>query len=67
MTNWKTSLAGLLCTLAMAIANYSGPNTWQGYVQSLVPVVLGFLAKDYDSHSTQTQVNTATDSAKDGK
>ena len=60
MKNWKTTLAGLIGALAMAAANYSGVNTWQGYVACLVPVALGFLAKDYNTHSTETQVETAT-------
>ena len=60
MKNWKTSLAGLICTLLMAAANYSGPNTWQGYVACLGPVALGVLAKDFDTHSTEAQVSTAT-------
>jgi len=63
MQNWKTTLAGLIGTLAMAAANYSGPNTWQGYVACLVPVALGFLAKDYNTHSTETQVIVATKQA----
>ena len=60
MNSWKTTLAGLIGALAMAAANYSGENTWQGYVACLVPVALGFLAKDYNTHSTATQVETAT-------
>jgi hypothetical protein len=64
MKNWKTSLAGLIGTLAMAAANYSGPQTWQGYVACFVPLVLGVLAKDFDTHSTVAQVQTSTDDAK---
>ncbi len=60
MKNWKTSLAGLIGALAMAAANYSGEKTWQGYIACLVPIVLGVLAKDFDTHSTETQVQTAT-------
>ena len=60
MTNWKTTLAGVIGALAVAFANYSGPNTWQGYVASLVPAVLGFLAKDFDTHSTVAQTQAAT-------
>lgn len=60
MQNWKTSLAGLIGTLAMAFANYSGQNTWQGYVTCLVPVALGVLAKDFDTHSTVAQTQNAT-------
>ena len=52
MKNWKTSLAGLIGALAMAAANYSGEKTWQGYIACLVPIVLGVLAKDFDTHST---------------
>ena len=63
MKNWKTSLAGLIGTLAMAAANYSGPHTWQGYVACLVPVALGLFAKDFDVHSTDQQVITATNQA----
>jgi hypothetical protein len=64
MNNWKTTLAGVIGALAMALANYSGANTWQGYVACLVPVVLGALAKDFNTHSTVTQVQTATNQAK---
>lgn len=48
MANWKTALAGLLAGLAVAWANYSGPNTWQGYVSALGPVAVGLLAKDFN-------------------
>ena len=44
----------------MAFANYSGQNTWQGYVTCLVPVALGVLAKDFDTHSTVAQTQNAT-------
>ncbi len=63
MENWKTSLAGLIGALAMAAANYSGEKTWQGYVACLVPIVLGVLAKDFDTHSTVEQTQTATTEA----
>jgi hypothetical protein len=65
ITNWKTTFAGLIGAVAMAAANYSGPNTWQGYVACLVPVILGALAKDFDTHSTQAQVQVATNQAQD--
>ena len=65
MQNWKTTVAGLLTALIMAAANYSGPNTWQGYLACLGPVALGVLAKDFDVHSTQTQVTVATKQAND--
>ena len=60
MKNWKTSLIGAIGALLMAAANYSGTKTWQGYVACLVPVALGLFAKDFDTHSTETQVQTAT-------
>ena len=60
MKNWKTSLIGAIGALLMAAANYSGPHTWQGYVACLVPLALGLYAKDFDTHSTETQVLTAT-------
>ena len=65
MQNWKTTVAGLLTALIMAAANYSGPNTWQGYLACLGPVALGVLAKDFDTNSTQTQVSVATKQAND--
>jgi hypothetical protein len=65
MQNWKTTVAGLLTALIMAAANYSGPNTWQGYLACLGPIALGVLAKDFDTHSTQTQVSVATKQAND--
>ena len=63
--NWKTTAAGLLGALAMAAANYTGQNTWQGYLACLAPVAVGFLAKDFNTHSTDTQVQVATVQAKD--
>ena len=63
MQNWKTTLAGLISALLMAAANYAGPKTWQGYVACLAPIALGFLAKDFDTHSTVAQTQTATNQA----
>ena len=63
MTNWKTTLAGVIGALLMAAANYSGEKTWQGYIACLVPVALGILAKDFNTHSTQLEVSTATNQA----
>ena len=48
MPNWKTTIAGLIAGLAVAYANYSGPNTWQGYIAALGPVAIGILAKDFN-------------------
>ena len=48
MPNWKTTLAGLIAGIAVAFANYAGPNTWQGYLAALGPVVIGILAKDFN-------------------
>jgi hypothetical protein len=63
MKNWKTSLIGAIGSLLMVAANYSGPKTWQGYVACLVPVALGLYAKDFDTHSTVAQTQTATKEA----
>ena len=65
MNNWKTTAAGILAAVAMAWGNYAGANTWQGYVSCLGPVILGALAKDWNTHSTVTQVQTATVQADD--
>ena len=65
MTNWKTTAAGVLTAVAMAWSNYSGANTLQGYLACLGPVALGALAKDWNTHSTASQVDTATIKAQD--
>ena len=63
MNNRKTSLIGAIGALLMAAANYSGPHTWQGYVACLVPLALGLYAKDFDTHSTMEQTQTASKEA----
>ena len=65
LTNWKTTLAGIGGAVLMAAANYSGPNTWQGYLACIFPVAVGALAKDFNTHSTAPQVAVATLEAKD--
>ena len=63
MNNWKTTLAGLLVAIGYALQNYNGANSWQGYATALAFAALGALAKDFDTHSTHTQVQTATNQA----
>jgi hypothetical protein len=46
--NWKTTLAGCVTAALMALANYKGDNTWQGYLACIGPVVIGVLAKDFN-------------------
>ena len=58
--NWKTTLFGLIAGIATGLANYSGPNNWQGYVGAAALAALGILAKDFDTHSTQPQIDAAT-------
>ena len=60
MKSWKTTVAGVLTAVALAWANYSGANTWQGYIACLGPVALGAFAKDWNTHSTVAQTETAT-------
>ena len=63
--NWKTTAAGLIAAIAYALANYTGRNDWQGYVGAAAIAALGFLSKDFNTHSTETQVQVATIQAKD--
>lgn len=63
MNNWKTTAAGLVAAIAYALANYTGRNDWQGYVGAAAIAAMGFLAKDFDTHSTSVQVATATSQA----
>ena len=65
MKNWKTTLAGLIGALAFALQNYNGANTWQGYLGAFAVAAAGFLAKDFDTHSTVEQTQTATIEAVD--
>ena len=48
MVNWKTTLCGLIAGVATALANYTGPNNWQGYVSAAALVALGIIAKDFN-------------------
>jgi hypothetical protein len=48
MQNWKTTVAGLVTGGLLAWANYSGPNTRQGYISAIGLAVIGILAKDFD-------------------
>ena len=48
MKNWKTTLAGCAFAAIMALANYKGANTWQGYLACVGPVVIGVLSKDFN-------------------
>lgn len=64
MKNWKTTTAGLLVALAYGLQNYNGANTWQGYAVCFFLAAGGFFSKDYNTHSTEAQVQTATDDAK---
>lgn len=56
--NWKTTVAGLIAGVAMAAANYAGPNTWQGYLAALGPVAIGILAKDFNVTGTGAAANS---------
>lgn len=60
MNNWKTTLAGLIGAVAYALANYTGRNDWQGYVGAAAIAALGFMSKDFNTHSTVAQTQTAT-------
>lgn len=46
MRNWKTTACGLVIALALAVQNYTGANTWQGWVGVLGAAALGFFSKD---------------------
>ena len=65
MNNWKTTLAGLIGAVAYGLANYTGRNDWQGYVGAAAIAALGFMSKDFNTHSTKAQTQTATEQAND--
>jgi hypothetical protein len=67
MKNWKTTLCGAAIAALMALSNYNGANTWQGYAQALGVAALGALAKDFDQHSTVAETQQASLNAPSGK
>ena len=64
MTNWKTTLAGIL--LAIGTAGTQVPNVPDDFkwifavMASAGAIMLGLAAKDYTTHSTVDEVNKAT-------
>lgn len=48
MQNWKTTIFGVIAGAALALGNYGGPNTWQGYLAAAAVAALGVLAQDFD-------------------
>ena len=52
MLNWKTTSIGLAIAILVAIQNYAGANTWQGYLHAALVAALGFVAKDFNVTGT---------------
>lgn len=49
MANWKTTLAGVIggiVTYTVTMVQTGNPWDWKAWAMGLVPVVLGFFAKD---------------------
>lgn len=49
LANWKTSLAGLvggIVTYSVTMIQTGNPWDWKAWALGLVPVIIGFLAKD---------------------
>jgi hypothetical protein len=55
--NWKTSLLGIV---AGAFTALQGGQNWKSVAAGAAIAVLGLVAKDNTTHSTQTQVAQAT-------
>ena len=66
LTNWKTTLVGLVPILLQSLVSYGVLNTSAapGWITSIVIAALGALSKDFNVSSTQTQVDQATQAAK---
>lgn len=62
LTNWKTTLIGLVPLLLQSLVSSGVLNTSAapGWITSLVVAALGAVAKDFDVHSTTAQVQQAT-------
>jgi hypothetical protein len=58
MTNWKTSLIGLLLGVANLWAEGRAPKE---IAKSSLMLALGLVTKDFNTHSTKAEVSKATD------
>ena len=56
MQNWKTTLFGLIGGVALALANYSGANTWNGYLAAAAVAAIGILAKDFNVNLSADEI-----------
>ena len=65
MNNWKTTAVGCGLAIFQALNTYQGSKSWWGYGIAVGLAAFGVLAKDFNTHSTQTQVNDATVEAHD--
>jgi hypothetical protein len=60
MTSWKTTVVGCGLAIFQCLNTYQGSKSWWGYGIAVGLAAFGFLAKDFDTHSTEAQVQTAT-------
>lgn len=65
MNNWKTTAVGCALAIFQALSTYQGSKSWWGYGIAVGLAAFGFLAKDFNTHSTETQVQVATVQAND--
>ncbi len=63
MENWKTTLGGILLAVGAAALGAPIPEQYKwipGVVSAIGGGLLGFTAKDFNTHSTVKEVETAT-------
>ncbi|MES2366794.1 MAG: hypothetical protein V4563_13010 [Pseudomonadota bacterium] len=63
MTNWKTTLGGLLLAIGTAALGAPIPENYKwipGVVSAIGGGLLGMTAKDFNTHSTVKEVEVAT-------
>ncbi len=63
MENWKTTLGGILLAIGTAALGAPLPESYKwipGVVSAIGGTLLGLTAKDFNTHSTVKEVETAT-------
>jgi len=59
--NWKTTLAGIVggvVTYTVTMVQSGNPWDWKAWAMGVVPVIIGFFAKDKDVTGAGSSANT---------
>lgn len=70
MNNYLTTIGGLLAAIGLALTATPLPPGWAiapPIIAAIGTAIVGFTAKDFNSHSTSDEVKQATKDEKDAK